>query len=117
MLSKPLCPECGLPLKLTVGSDTPYKRAWAITLILNAMVAGAGLFFLLITTVEGGPPIYELFGYLWYYGAMVWIPTPLIILSLRKWFCRQRAMVQYAIIGLSLVWLCLLSGSLLTTFN
>ena len=117
MLNKPVCPECGLSLKLTVGSDTPYKRAWAITLCLNAMVAGAGLFFLLLTIVAGGPPSNDFMEYLWYFGPMAWIPVPLILFGVRKWFCRSSTTVQYIMLALSLCWLCLLGAALLLTFD
>ena len=117
MLSKPVCPECGLPLKLTVGSDAPFKRAWAITLILNAMIAGAGVFFLLITISSGGPGTSEFFEFFWYFAAMAWIPTPLIILGFRKWLCSRSSEVQYILLGLSVVWLIVLGLSLLSSFH
>ena len=82
-------------------------------LSLNAMIAGAGLFFLLITAVEGGPPIRGPLDYIWYVGPMLWIPAPLIIMGLRKWFCRQALVVQYGLIALTVCWLIAIGVSLI----
>lgn len=114
-LTQPACPECGLTLKLSVGSDTPFKRVWAITLCLNAMIAGAGVFFLLISIAAGGPPLDEALEYFWYFAAMAWIPAPLIIFALRRWFCRQAHGVQRACVVLSVIWIIFLGLSLLAT--
>jgi hypothetical protein len=117
MLSKPVCPECGLSLKLTVGSGEPFRRAWAIVLCLNAMVGGAGLFFLLITLNAGGPTFDEFVEYLWYFIAILWIPVPLLILLIRKRFCRWDSYAQNAILGMSVLLILVLGGSLVSSFN
>lgn len=109
-----VCPACGLPLKLAVGNDTPFKLAWAITLCINAMIAGAGLLLLSFTTAQSLQPLDGL-EYIWWIGPMVWVPTPLIILGLRKWFCRQSKTLQYTAVWLSLCWLLVIGGSLLLT--
>ena len=114
MLSKPVCPECGLPLKLTVGSDEPYKRAWAIALTANAMVAGIGAIFLLIALGGGYPPEPgEDLAFIWFYGPMLWIPAPVILLRLRKKFCGINPRAQNVVAGLSILWFVLIGLLLL----
>lgn len=115
MLSKPICPECGLALKLTVGSDVAYRRAWAITLCTNAMVAGAGLFFLLITLAEGGPNPQRFLEYLWYTAPILWIPVPIILFGIRRWFCGLKTGVQQTAVVVSIIWIIVWGWSLVYT--
>ena len=116
MLNKPSCPECGLPLKLTVGSDEPFKRAWAITLCLNAMIAGMGVFFLTATLVQDGPDFDEFYVFIWYLGPMIWIPVPLLLFWLRPVFCKLDARWQYTAIGLTVAWIIAIGVSIFADF-
>ena len=59
MLNKPTCPECGLPIKLTVGSQVAFRRTWAIALCLSGMIAGVGMVFILVTIASGKPQMSE----------------------------------------------------------
>ena len=103
MLNTPSCPECGLPLKLTVGSDEPFKRAWAIALCLNAMIAGVGLFFILISVASGDSPLYyEHYAWLWFLGPIIWMPLPIILFFLRRRFCRLAPGTQYLAIAITI---------------
>jgi len=103
MLHKPVCPECGLPITLTVGSGIAFRRAWAIALCLSAMLAGIGLVFILLTIASGEPPLYQFWDYIWYIGPMTWIPAPIALFFLRRPFCRMRSGYQYAVIAIALV--------------
>lgn len=115
-LTQPTCPECGLALKLSVGSDTPFKRAWAITLGLNAMIAGVGLVFILFTFASGPPPLSNPADYVWYVGPMLWIPVPVLVYALRRQFCALRNAMQHTAIVLTLVWMLILGTTILANF-
>ena len=113
MLNKPVCPECGLPIKLTVGSDSPFKRAWAIALCLSAMIAGIGVVFALLGFVAGEPPPGGMMTLFWFYVPMLWIPAPLILFGLRSRFCRMQTSLQYLVVGLIAVLLVIIGVTML----
>lgn len=117
MLSKPICPECGLALKLTVGSDEPFRRAWALALGVNAMIAGIGLFFLLISAATGDVPMYERNAWLWFGGPILWIPLPFVIYFLRRRFCRLASALQYSVIFVALFAMVIFAIALVADFN
>ena len=112
MLNKPTCPECGLPIKLTVGSNIAFKRAWAIALCLSAMIAGVGMVFILLTIAAGEPPLNEFLDYVWYIGPMAWIPAPIALFFLRRPFCRMPSHFQYAVIAVTLICMVVLGSAL-----
>ncbi|MEO0474543.1 MAG: hypothetical protein AAF085_01050 [Planctomycetota bacterium] len=116
MINKPVCPECGLPLKLTVGSDKPFKRAWAIALCLNAMIAGMGLFFLLATLAEEAPRFDTFYVYIWYLGPILWIPVPMLLFGFRSAFCKLKTSWQYVTIALIIGWAVLIAISIFADF-
>lgn len=104
-LSRPVCPECGLSLKLSVGSDEPFKRAWAIALTLNAMIAGVGALCIVMTIFAGAPGFYDAREGLIYFGVIAAVPMPILLFVARQWFCRQSKAVQYGAIALTVGWI------------
>ena len=116
-LSRAVCPECGLALKLSIGSDTPFKRAWAITLCINAMIAGIGVIFLLLMFAAGEAPSHEELILLWFYSPMLLTPAPILLLCFRKAFCKLPTSIQYTAACLSGFWLALIAVTMVLDLN
>jgi len=100
-LRNPTCPECGLSLTLSVGSNESFKRAWAIALCVNAMIAGIGAIFCLLMSAAGEAPTHEKLSFIWFYAPMLWMPVPLVLFYFRRRFCMLATPVQYTLVGLS----------------
>lgn len=113
-LTQPTCPECGLTLKLTVGSAEPFKRAWGFALALSAMIAGLGMVMILMTIAQGVPDFYDSAEYIFYYGSIIWVPAPALLLIFRRKFCKMAGGIQYAIILLAVLSMMVIGLSLIS---
>lgn len=116
-LTQTNCPECGLVLKLSVGSDEAYKRAWAIALFLNAMVAGVGALCIIMTLAEGMPGIWGFAEGMLYFGTMATVPVPIILLCGRRAFCKTGKIFQSVVVFFSGLWIFVLIVALLSMVN
>jgi hypothetical protein len=54
-LSRPVCPECGNELRLSVSLADPYIKAWITLLVALMLPAGLGLLWLVMIILKGSP--------------------------------------------------------------
>lgn len=90
-LARPVCPECGLALKLRVGLLEPRTGAWAAALVGAALGVGFhGLLLAWVVTMtlfgRGGPRLDETLPLIG--GAVVSGGTLGVLLWRRAWFLR-----------------------------
>lgn len=95
----PRCSECGHRIELRVTVALAMGRAWLTTLLVAAGQAGLGVFVILLALSPLGerrlllPP-----GLLWdglYYAIFGLIPTPVLLLVLRRRFSRLPEWLQW----------------------
>lgn len=58
-LTRPVCPECGRGIVLTVGLQDTFSYAWAVALIGQALSGGMGAFLLMMYCLGEGPPMHR----------------------------------------------------------
>ena len=96
----PRCSECGRSLELRVTTPMGMERAWLVTLLVLAGEAGLGVLMLLAMLDRAGSRRHILpAGPVWdvlYYASFVLIPTPLLILGLRRWFTQMPGWIQWS---------------------
>jgi hypothetical protein len=54
-LTRPVCPECGNELRLSVSLADPYIKAWIALLVALMLPAGLGLLWLVMIILKGPP--------------------------------------------------------------
>lgn len=104
-LTLPRCPECGMGLRLSVGTVEPYLRAWILLIVAACASAGLGVLFVVVvvrdgwplTTFSGRTSILEFVatnGSIAYF--MATIPVVVLALAFRRWFIRRARATQWA---------------------
>lgn len=90
------CPECGRALRLRVGSVEPRLVWFLVTLVPWCLLTGMGVLFAIIVAKEGMPRHLDMGGQYHIILNLIVMPVPLLLLPLRRLFCKQANTVKMA---------------------